>query len=71
MLVQIEPSSNVAWRDVDVALRKRLGELHLKLAGDLAPEQTAKVRGQIAFAKEILAWATPTPDVQQASDYDL
>jgi hypothetical protein len=56
---------SAVWLKLEAHLNERLSALRTNNDGDLTPEQTAKTRGRIAFAKEILALAEQREQVQE------
>jgi hypothetical protein len=54
-----------AWKAVEKHLGERLVELRQKNDSNLAPDETARIRGRIAEIKELLGLATakPTPEM--------
>lgn len=55
-LTEMEHQSAL-WQKLDTHLHERLQALRSRNDGDLAPEETQKLRGRIAQIKEILALA--------------
>lgn len=53
-----------AWLKIEDYLKQRLQILHAALESDLAPESTAKIRGQIVEVKSLRAMAIARPVIE-------
>lgn len=53
------------WVQIKAALEARLQELRLSLEVDMAPEKSAKIRGQISEVKRMLDWEKDKPTVEK------
>jgi hypothetical protein len=57
MILTPAEKESAIWMKLSEEIEKRIEVYRTKNEGDLTAEQTAKLRGQIAFAREILGWA--------------
>jgi hypothetical protein len=51
------------WRKIEAELTERLSSLRIQNDGDRTHEETAKLRGRISEAKNMLDWAKPDPQI--------
>lgn len=49
------------WKAIEDELRAQLEQARMRNDGDLSPEDTARLRGDIARIKTCLAWAQDAP----------
>ena len=51
------------WKKLERELTMRRDSLRASNDTELDATKTARLRGQIAFCKEVLGWADPNPDI--------
>ena len=62
-LLTVNDRTSAVWQKLKPYFEKRLESLRRKNDGDKSPEQTAKLRGQIAEVSHLLALGTDMPQV--------
>ena len=70
MTALIKNKTSLEWNQVKDYCTKRLEELYVENEGDLDPIETAKIRGMIKMAREIIALGVDEETIQIArTDY--
>jgi len=60
----IKNKTSLEWTQVNDHCTRRLAELHAENEGDLGRDDTARIRGMIAMAKEVMDLGVDEPTIQ-------